>query len=160
LNPKIGGIMQLSPNFALALLTQSETAVERGIDNTPPQEVLDNLRLLAAGLEQVQALLGAPLEISSGYRSPDLNAAVGGAQSSQHCQGLAVDFTCPEFGSPIEIAASIRDSGIRYDQCILEFNRWVHISFSPEPRLRALSIYDPKEGYLVGLWDPDGNKVG
>ena len=74
--------------------------------------------------------------------------------------GLAADFTCPGFGSPLEIAATLRDSGIRFDQCILEFGRWVHLSFSPEPRGRLLTIHDSKEGYLVGLWDTEGNKVG
>lgn len=152
--------MQLSANFSLEQLTASETALARGIDNTPPPDIVDNLRQLAAGLEQAQQVLGYPLSISSGYRSPALNVAVGGAEKSQHCTGLAADFTCPEFGTPLDIAAALRDSGLRFDQCILEFGRWVHLSFSSEPRVRLLTIHDPKEGYLVGLWDTEGNKVG
>ncbi len=152
--------MQLSANFSLEQLTASETALARGIDNRPPAEIIENLRLLAAGLEQAQSVLGYPLEVSSGYRCPELNIAIGGAEKSQHCFGLAADFTCPSFGTPLEIAAALRDSGIRFDQCILEFGRWVHLSFSPEPRGRMLTIHDPKEGYLVGLWDTEGNKVG
>lgn len=151
--------MQLTENFSLAQLTASEIAAREGIDNSPPPEAVANLALLAAGLEQVQALLGAPLEVSSGYRCPELNRAVGGSASSQHTQGMAADFTCAPFGTPIEVAAAVQASGIGFDQCILEFNRWVHISFSPNPRGRVLSIYDSREGYLDGLRDADGNPV-
>lgn len=149
----------LTPHFPLALLTRSETADQHGIDNSPPAEVIENLAILAAGLEQVQSLLGHPLEISSGYRCPALNERVGGSDSSQHVRGLAADFACPGFGTPLEVARAIGASAIAYDQCILEFGRWVHISFSPEPRGRLLSIYDSEEGYLAGLWDADGNRV-
>lgn len=149
----------LTPHFPLALLTRSETADQHGIDNSPPAEVIENLAILAAGLEQVQSLLGHPLEISSGYRCPALNERVGGSDSSQHVHGLAADFACPGFGTPLEVARAIGASAIAYDQCILEFGRWVHISFSPEPRGRLLSIYDSEEGYLAGLWDGQGNRV-
>lgn len=149
----------LTRHFSVEHLTVSETAERLGIDNTPANDSLDNLRRLAEGLEQVQTLLGAPIEISSGFRCNELNRAVGGATASQHTQGMAADFTCPAYGSPIEIAAAIRASGIAYDQCILEFNRWVHISFAPAPRGRMLSIYNGEEGYLDGLIDPEGNPV-
>ncbi len=149
----------LTANFPLALLTRSETAEQHGIDNSPPAEVIGNLAILAAGLEQVQSLLGHPLEISSGYRCPALNERVGGSDTSQHVRGLAADFVCPGFGTPLEVARAIGASAIAYDQCILEFGRWVHISFSPEPRGRLLSIYDSEEGYLAGLWDDRGNRV-
>ena len=148
---------QLSENFSLAQLTASETAALKGIDNTPSPEALANMQRLAAGLEEVRSLLGAPLDISSAYRCPELNRAVGGSAGSQHVQGMAADFTCPQFGPPIAVAAAIQASGIAFDQCILEFNRWVHISFSPAPRGRVLSIYDGAAGYLDGLRGPDGN---
>lgn len=151
--------MQLSPNFSLAQLTYSETADDKGIDNTPPAEAIDNLRRLASGLEKVQALLGASLEISSAYRCAALNEAVGGAGNSQHVRGLAADFVCPGFGSPMEIALALQQSEIEFDQCILEFGRWVHVSFSDAPRRRMLTIHDPEVGYLAGLWDEDGNRV-
>lgn len=149
----------LTPNFPLALLTRSETAEQHGIDNSPPAEVIANLAILAAGLEAVQSLLGHPLEISSGYRCPALNERVGGSHTSQHVRGLAADFVCPGYGTPLEVARAIGASAIAYDQCILEFGRWVHISFSPEPRGRLLSIYDSEEGYIAGLWDDRGNRV-
>ncbi len=151
--------MQLTENFCLTQLTASETATREGIDNAPPPDILDNLARLAAGLEAVQALLGEPIEISSGYRCPDLNRAIGGSPTSQHVLGMAADFTCEGFGTPITIATAIQASDIAFDQCILEFNRWVHISFSPSPRGRLLSIYDSREGYLEGLRDSDGNLI-
>ena len=151
--------MQLTPNFSLARLIYSETAQRERIDNTPAPDIVDNLRLLALGLEQVQALTGFPLEISSGYRSRELNQRVGGTDTSQHSQGLAADFTCAEFGPPADIIKAIRASGIAFDQCILEYEKWVHISFSKTPRGRVLTIYDPAEGYLDGLRDRSGKLI-
>jgi zinc D-Ala-D-Ala carboxypeptidase len=151
--------MRLSQNFLLEQLIHSETAERERIDNTPGPDTLANLRRLAAGLEQVQALLGSPLEISSAYRCPTLNACVGGAKSSQHTRGQAADFTCAKFGPPLAIIKAIRASDIEFDQCILEYARWVHISFSQAPRGKVLSIYDSKEGYLDGLWDKGGKQV-
>lgn len=134
-------------------------ARRRGIDNTPPPELLGNLRMLARGLDQVRRLLGHRLRITSGYRCAALNAAVGGADGSQHTVGLAADFECPAFGPPLEIAVAVHRSSIAFDQCILEFGRWVHLSFSATPRRRVLTIYTPEEGYREGLWDANGRRV-
>ncbi|MBI4293350.1 MAG: peptidase M15 [Betaproteobacteria bacterium] len=150
--------MQISPHFTLIQLVRSETADAHGIDNAAPPELIDNLTRLAQGLEQVQALLGHPLAISSAYRCPELNAIVGGAQASQHVLGEAADFDCPEFGTPLEVALAIAASGIRYDQVILEYARWVHISFNAAPRNRLLTINTADQGYLAGLWDQGGNQ--
>jgi zinc D-Ala-D-Ala carboxypeptidase len=133
--------MNLSAHFTLAEFTDSQTAARQGIDNTPPADVVERLKRTAQGLEAVRVRLGcAPIVISSGYRSPALNAAIGGSKNSQHMTGEAADFTCPRFGSPTEVAAALKDSGIEYDQLILEFGRWVHISFSDKPRHHALVI--------------------
>ncbi|MDB5803705.1 MAG: peptidase [Betaproteobacteria bacterium] len=145
---------QLSPNFDLARLTHSDTARERGLSNQPAPEHLPHLRQLAAVLEQVQALLGAPLSISSGYRSPALNAAVGGVPRSLHALGLAADFACPGFGTPLEVARAIAASNIAYDQIIHEFGRWVHLGLAAPgaaPRRQLLTICSSAEGYLDGL---------
>lgn len=145
---------QLSPNFDLARLTYSDTARERGIANHPLSEHLPHLRQLAAALEEVQALLGAPLTINSGYRSPELNAAVGGVPRSLHAQGLAADLVCPAFGTPLEIARAIAASAIVYDQIIHEFGRWVHFGLALPgiaPRRQLLTICSSAEGYLDGL---------
>src|ERR1039457_3632447 len=151
--------MRLTRNFSLEQLIYSETAERERIDNTPGPDIIENLRLLAKGLEQVRILIGFPLDISSGYHCPELNRCVGGAKTSQHTQGQAADFTCVEFGPPVEIIKAIRNSDIDFDQCILEYARWVHISFSAAPRGKVLTIYDPKQGYLDGLWDRDGKQI-
>jgi hypothetical protein len=151
--------MQLTPNFSLEQLIRSETAERERIDNTPAPEIVPNLRLLAQGLEQVRALTGFPLEISSAYRCAELNSRVGGAKTSQHTRGQAADFTCDEFGPPLDIIKAIRVSDIDFDQCILEYARWVHISFSAAPRGKVLTIYDAKDGYLDGLWDRGGKQI-
>jgi zinc D-Ala-D-Ala carboxypeptidase len=150
---------RLSRHITLAGLIRSELARRRGIDNTPPPELIDNLRMLARGLDEVRQLLGHRLRINSGYRCAELNAAVGGASRSQHTVGLAADFECPVFGTPLDIAAAIHRSSIEFDQCILEFGRWVHLSFSMTPRRRVLTIYDTGQGYLEGLWDGQGRRV-
>ena len=150
---------RLSRHITLAGLTRSAVARQQGIDNMPPPEALGNLRMLARGLDEVRRLLGRRLHITSGYRCPELNAAVGGAPASQHTEGLAADFECRAFGTPLEIVAAIQRSPIVFDQCILEFGRWVHISFSATPRRRVLTIYDPRVGYLEGLRDPSGQPV-
>ena len=151
--------MQLTPNFTLAQLTRSETAGRDGINNAPPEDIIPNLQRLAESLETVQTLLGSPLHISSGYRCAELNRAVGGTSASQHIDGLAADFTCPGFGSPLDVAVAIQASDLVFDQCILEFGRWVHLSVSTMPRQRVLTIYNSRDGYLDGLWDPDGRQV-
>lgn len=133
--------MNLSPNFSLAELTHSQTASRREIDNRPPDSVVGNMRsILCPGLEKIRALLGKPILISSGYRSPVLNVAVGGSKTSQHTQGLAADFTCPGFGSPLAVAHAIKNSDIEFDQLIHEFGSWVHVSFSKTPRRQVLTI--------------------
>lgn len=130
----------LSPHFSLAELTQSDTAARKGLDNTPPPPVLAALTRTALGLEGVRTLLAAPILISSGYRSPQLNKLVGGQPASQHCKGEAADFISPAFGAPAAIVARIVGSGLAFDQVIVEFGRWVHISFSDAPRRQALVI--------------------
>lgn len=157
--PRAPIVTKLSRHYSLADLIRSETAQRCGIDNHPPAHLLDNLRRLAAGLDRVHELLGHPLEISSAYRCPILNEAVGGTARSQHCEGLAADFVCPDYGPPMAIARVIADSVIEFDQCILEFGRWVHLSFSPAPRGRLLTIYSSAEGYMDGLIDDAGRRL-
>lgn len=137
----------LSPHFTLDEAVFSSTALRRGIDNTPPQDVMDNMAAAANSLEIVRAILGRPMHIDSWYRCPDLNAAVGGAPSSAHQHGWAIDFISPEYGTPLEIVHAIvaaRDD-IRFDQCIQEGN-WVHISFDPQMRGRVLTAHFDANG--------------
>jgi zinc D-Ala-D-Ala carboxypeptidase len=136
--------MRLSENFSLEELTASETAARKGIDNTPSEEVIDNLKRLAAALQEVRALLNhRAILISSGYRSHELNQAVGGSATSDHCKGLAADFICPSYGTPNDIVRAIAASGLSFKQVIREFDKWVHLSIpeeGQEPRKQALII--------------------
>ena len=136
--------MQLSPNFSLAELTASETAERHGLDNTPSPQIIENLKHLAASLQEVRALLGnKPIHINSGYRSIEVNAKLGSKPTSDHCKGLAADFICPSFGTPDEIVRAIMGSAIPYKQVIREFDRWVHLAVpapGEEPRRQALII--------------------
>jgi len=139
--------MQLSKNFKLNEFTTSQTATRRGIDNTPAAPIIERLRMLANTLEQVRSLLGDnSIRISSGYRCLALNRAIGSGDSSAHVQGYAVDFTCPNFGTPKEVANKIAQSAIKFDQIILEgissnnFNGiWIHLSVDPRNRRDILS---------------------
>lgn len=137
---------RLSPHFSLSELVRSDTAVRRGIDNMPPAAVLLNLRrVLAPGLERVRAVLGVPMQITSGYRSPALNAAVGGAKNSQHLLGLAADFVAPVLGNPRTVARVLAEhmQEIGAQQVIFE-GQWCHVGFPPAgeaPRLEVLTAH-------------------
>lgn len=116
--------MKLSEHFDLEEFTRSETAVAHGIDNTAPAPIVVKLTRLATTLEKVRAILGHPLTITSGYRSPALNAAVGGVGDSAHLHGLAADFVCPGFGSPIEVCRELEKHARE-----LEFDQLIHEHF-------------------------------
>jgi zinc D-Ala-D-Ala carboxypeptidase len=136
--------MSLTKHFTLEELTASDIASRHGIDNTPTSPlILTNLKTLAEGLENVRTLLGKPIIVNSGYRSVMVNSLLGSKPSSQHTKGLAADIICPSFGTPKDIIKKIISSDIKYDQVILEFDRWIHISFCEEgykPRKQALII--------------------
>ena len=146
-------MMQLTSHFSLDELVFSSTAQRMHIDNTPDAATIQRLTVLANGLEQIRALLGQPMHIDSGYRCPALNKAVGGVPDSAHIQGYAADFVCPDFGSPLTIARAIAASDINFDQCIVECNAWVHVSFDPKARRQALtaSLIDGKMSYTSGM---------
>lgn len=134
----------LSDHFTLGEFLASQTAARYGIDNTPTPEVFANLKKTAYLMEQVRALLGGPIFVSSGYRSPDVNHAIGGSSTSAHMFGQACDFTCPSAGSPLDICRKIEESDLQYDQLIREFDAfgggWVHIAWRDNPRRQALTI--------------------
>lgn len=119
--------IRLTDNFFLSEFTASETAARRGIDNTPPDFAINNLRNTAMLLQLIRNRLGKPIIITSGYRSPELNAIIGGARNSDHTRGEAADFICPSYGSPKEVAYAILASKIPFGQLILE-GSWLHIS--------------------------------
>lgn len=128
--------MNLSPNFTLAEMTRSQTAARHGLDNTPPPAVIEAMRALCVNvLEPLRARVGGPLVINSGYRAPAVNRRVGGSGTSQHTLGEAADIERPGM-SNFHLASVIRDSGIPFDQLILEAynpaipgSGWVHVSY-------------------------------
>ena len=132
--------MNLSDHFTLEELTFSQTAIRKGIDNTPSNEVRSNLVRLSEFLETVRRRVGLPIHITSGYRSPELNNAIGGASNSQHCLGCAADITVRGI-SLDEIIKRIGD--LDFDQLIREYDSWIHISIPPigkSPRKQKLII--------------------
>jgi hypothetical protein len=135
--------MKLSPNFTLDELTVSETAERLGIDNTPTNDALLNLRRLAKFLEDLRAVLGKPIKINSGYRSPALNKAINGSKTSQHCFGCAADIRVNGM-TPDQVVQAVIAAKMPYDQVIREFDRWTHISIpnnkNDKPRNMALII--------------------
>lgn len=124
----------LSPHFTVKELIRSDVATRKGIYNFPSAEVLENLRVLANKLEVVRVVLGRAVLVTSGYRSEELNTAIGGSKTSSHMTGLAADIECPVFGSPREVFEKLRQhrQDLGYDQLILEFppDGWVHIAFA------------------------------
>lgn len=140
--------MQLSQHFSLAELTVTNT----GIKNEPNPELLGRLILLADRMEKVRSICGDnPVTISSGYRSPEVNKAVGGVSNSDHMSAYVCDFTIPRFGSPYDVCKAILADGLRFDQLIHERKRWVHISFAPRMRQQILTLPARGEKYKSGL---------
>lgn len=136
----------LSPHFSSEELTRTHT----GIPNMPSGEALARLSETAKQLEKVRALLGGPLMISSGYRSPAVNKAVRGVSTSAHCLGYAADFDPPAGMSHYDAAVKIAHSDIPFDQLILEFG-WIHISFDPRLRHQIMTKKSASAPYEMGL---------
>lgn len=144
--------MNLSPHFNLHEFTYSDTAIRRGFENTPSSVQIDNLRKVAALLEEVRELFGnKPVKVSSGYRCFALNHAIGGVVDSAHLYGCAADFTVP--GVPLwHVAQLIAEFKLPFDQLIYEYGTWVHLGIprhGDEPRRQVLT--KTHAGYLDGL---------
>ncbi|WP_313074424.1 D-Ala-D-Ala carboxypeptidase family metallohydrolase [Melaminivora sp.] len=125
--------MQLTPHFSLAELTASSTARRLGLDNTPSPQATVQLQHLAELLERVRAHLGAPVIVTSGYRSQAVNRAVGGVATSDHVQGRAADVVAPGYGTPLQIARGLAPlvGALGIGQLIYEHvggKAWVHLS--------------------------------
>jgi uncharacterized protein YcbK (DUF882 family) len=121
--------IKLSDNFYLDEFTKSNVAVSKGIKNIPSDEAVGNLSALASRLLQpVRDKAGKPVRISSGYRSEELNKAVGGVEGSRHTKGEAADIYC-EGMSAGDLFSLILSLGIGFDQLIL-YSSFVHVSFS------------------------------
>ena len=138
----------LSANFTLEELTRSEAADRNGWDNTPNEQEIENLKRLAALLQQVKTALGGkPVMINSGFRSKKVNDAVGSKDTSQHRLGCAADIRVPGM-KPREVVEACIASAIPYDQIILEFDSWTHISVpnTPQALPRKSTLIIDKQG--------------
>lgn len=124
--------MKLSDHFTLEELIYSDTARQNRIDNTPTPEAAANLALLAIHvLEPARKDFGKPITISSGYRCPKLNRAVGGVATSQHTKGQAADLVC----SDLRTLYAIIKRQDNFDQVLFESNgksQWIHVSYNPD----------------------------
>lgn len=145
--------MSFPKEFTYEEMIVSQTAARHGIKNTPKDGAYHNLMENANNMLRVRKLMrNQPIIVSSGYRSPELNKLVpGSSNTSAHTLGYATDFTCPGFGSPLQIAHAIAESDIMddVDQLIHEYNSWVHISWDPRNRKQLLTIN--KNGTQKGL---------
>ena len=129
---------KLSPNFTLSEMVKSETAVRRGLNNTPGQTEVDNLRTLAENvLQKVREHYKKGVKVNSGFRHPEVNAAVGGSRTSDHCKGQAADIEIPGVANA-DLAEWI-SKNCEFTQLILEFytpgipdSGWVHVSYDPK----------------------------
>lgn len=126
--------MQLTEHFTLSEFVRSETAAHKHIDNTPSPEVVENLRVLCRNvLEPARVAFGAPIYITSGYRCPALNKAVGGKPTSQHQYGEAADLQVQGVRNLRKLYKAILDHGI-FDQLLYETNKagakWIHVSYT------------------------------
>ena len=130
--------MSLTENFSLEELTKSQTAIRKGIDNTPGPEHQENLKSLCEMiLQPIRDHFDCVVSVSSGYRSPELCIAIGSKTTSQHAKGQAADFEI--FGVSNKVLADHIDQNLDYDQLILEYwnesdpnSGWVHCSFNTQ----------------------------
>jgi hypothetical protein len=128
-------MMKLSENFTLSEMTKSETALRHNLDNTPGDAEIANLKRLAERvLQPVRDHYKTGVKVNSGFRHPNVNAAVGGSKTSDHCQGQAADIEIPGVANA-DLAQWIV-SNLDFTQVILEFytpgvpdSGWVHVSY-------------------------------
>jgi zinc D-Ala-D-Ala carboxypeptidase len=154
--------MNLSEHFTLEQLTFSEIALRNGIDNTPDADTIENLKVLASALEEVQTLLGHRVWVQSAFRCEELEriltdkaykvwCAKRGKSVNNvswkeyfatkgHPQGFSGDITVPEFGTAEAVCKAIQSSSIRYDQLIYEFKSWCHLSVALALRMQVLTL--------------------
>lgn len=148
--------MQLTKHFTLAELTASGKARSLGLSNTAPPEIVPRLLRTAEMLERIRATLGVPVIVTSGYRAPAVNKAVGGVTSSDHMQGHAADIVAPGYGTATQIARTLAPlvSTLGIGQIILEGvkgKQWVHVStrVPDKPANRVITITD--KGAQLGI---------
>jgi hypothetical protein len=146
--------MQLSKHLSLAEVTRSDTAKRKGVSNMPTPEHLENFKLLAEKVfEPIREHFKVPIHISSGYRSKELNKAIGGSSSSQHLLGQAIDIDMD--GTPNGVTNKMVfdfiKNNLSFDQLIFEFGTkdapdWVHVSYESTGKQRKQVLRAVKSG--------------
>jgi hypothetical protein len=152
--------VKLSENFRLWELVRSSTADRLGIDNTPNQEEIENLKKLCENILQPARDALGPIRVSSGFRSEKLNIAVGGVSNSDHRLGFAADVMPIRVGTR-KLAEWVVKNCPDFDQVILEFGtldnpNWIHLSAASRNRKQVLRAtrQDKKNVYTpINLFD-------
>ena len=147
-------MVRLSKNFTLQEFTKSQIAERKGIDNIPGEIHLERAKELFENIVQkVRDNFGVTI-INSGYRSGDLNYAIGGSNTSQHCKGEAVDIECP--GTPNYDVAKWIEDNLDFDQLILEFytpgipdSGWVHVSYKTDDNRKSVLTAMKENGKTI-----------
>ena len=147
----------MTPHFTLPELTLSQEATRKGMKNIPSARHIINLgKLCNEILEPLRESVAAPISVSSGFRTPEVNEAVGGSRTSDHCDGRAADITIQGL-TPLQVAERIVKLDLPFKQVINEFDQWCHVSIpligeSPKrERLTARKDVQGKTFYLRGL---------
>ena len=152
--------MKLTKNFSLNEMTKSQTALRRGIDNEPNNDEIDNLRILCEYvLQPVREHFDKPVTINSGFRSSELNKAIGGSGTSDHCKGMAADIEIA--GIDNSVIAEWIEENCDFRQLILEFytpgvgdSGWVHVSYNSDDNEKKVMTALKENGrtvYKLGL---------
>lgn len=147
--------MKLSNNFSLAEMTKSDTALRLDMENTPGEEEIANMTALCENvLQRVRDHYGKGVKVNSGFRHPNVNAAVGGSKTSDHCKGMAADIEIPGVANA-DLAQWIVDN-CDFRQVILEFytpgipdSGWVHVSYNPADNKKQVLTAMKENGKTV-----------
>lgn len=145
--------MNLSKNFTLSELLQSQTATRKNIEEQfqPSQTVVENLKKLCEHiLQPLRDHIGKSIRVTSGYRCKRLNKAIGGSLTSQHSEGKAVDIEVDGFTNE-ELFNFIVNLKLPFDQLINEFapDGWIHISYDDKRNRREKLIATKKGGKTI-----------
>lgn len=150
--------MKLSTHFSLSEFVQSDTAERMGINNDLPIELTANAQATADMLEKIRAYMveqsgrNIPIIITSGYRCPQLNRAIGSSDTSDHRKAMAADFRAPAFGTPLEVCKALAPvvSVLGVGQVIYE-NSWIHVSTRiPDKIINRILTVSGKD-YIPGI---------
>ena len=147
--------MKLSPNFSLAEMIKSDTALRLDMENEPDDDNITNMQALAENvLQKVRDHFGKGVKVNSGFRHPDVNAKVGGSKTSDHCKGMAADIEIPGIANA-DLAEWIVDN-CEFRQVILEFytpgipdSGWVHVSYNPDDNKKQVLTAMKENGKTV-----------